>query len=159
MRLTLQNGGDGTCAVAYQTGFLTIGGDGDRGTHGKVDRCLIHHPHHHQSLSVPGTTLKAITWVPFPTWPHLDGTTPAQVFSPVTGSRWKYPHVVQFSFFCISNRPCLLLEVGTEVTLSCTCRQSMDGQQEETFPGNLFSSNHLNQSSLSLFIIFIWFKS
>ena len=37
-QLTLQNGGYGTCAVAYQAGFLTIGGKGDNGTHGKVDR-------------------------------------------------------------------------------------------------------------------------
>jgi len=37
----LQNGGYGTCAVAYQTGFLTIGGtpgEGDSDVHGKVDR-------------------------------------------------------------------------------------------------------------------------
>ena len=40
-QLTLQNGGHGTCAVAYQTGFLTIGGAGDSGTHGKVDRYTI----------------------------------------------------------------------------------------------------------------------
>jgi len=37
-RVTLQNGGFGTCAVAYQTGFLTIGGFGDSVEHGKVDR-------------------------------------------------------------------------------------------------------------------------
>ena len=86
MRLTLQNGGYEFCAVTYQTGFLTIGGYGS-GAHGKVDRCLMHQPHHHQSLSVPGTTLKVITWVPFPTWPHLDVLTAAQVFSPTTASR------------------------------------------------------------------------
>ena len=39
MRLTLRNGGEGTCAVAYQTGFLTIGGVGyPSAYHGKVDR-------------------------------------------------------------------------------------------------------------------------
>ena len=40
----LQNGGYGTCAVAYQTGFLTIGGtpgEGDSDVHGKVDRLTI----------------------------------------------------------------------------------------------------------------------
>ena len=98
-RLILQNAGYGTCAVAYKTGFLTIGGLGGAigafADHGKVDRCLIHHImimirddiHDHQSLSVPGTTLKANTWVPFPTWPHLEMGTPAQVFSPTTASR------------------------------------------------------------------------
>ena len=48
-------------------------------------------------LSVQGTTLKANTWIPFPTWPHLDITTRAQVSSPME-SRLKYPQVVQLSF-------------------------------------------------------------
>ena len=89
-RLTLKNGGDGTCAVAYQTGLLTIGGYSNSGPHGKVNRCIIHHPHHHhhvQSLSVLGTTLKAYTRLPFPTWPHLEVSTAAQVFSQTTASR------------------------------------------------------------------------
>lgn len=37
-RLTLQNGGEGMCALPFNTGFVTIGGGVDRVTHGKVDR-------------------------------------------------------------------------------------------------------------------------
>ena len=38
-QFNLQNGGYGTCAVAYkQTEFVMIGGRGDSGHHGKVDR-------------------------------------------------------------------------------------------------------------------------
>ena len=133
-QLTLQNGGWGTCAVPFKTGFVTIGGCCDY--HGKVDRCSNRHCHH-LSLSVRGTTLKANTWVSFPTWPHLDMCTPAQVFW-WTASRWKYPKVVQLSFFCISNRPCLLLE-ATVMSMNraprFTIHQQIDGQEEETLPG------------------------
>ena len=48
--------------------------------------------HHNQStppLSIPGMTLKANTWAPFPTWQHLDGRTAAPVFSLATTRRWK----------------------------------------------------------------------
>ena len=81
--MTLRNGGGGTCAVAYQTGFVTIGGYDGNSYHGKVDRCSNHHNHHHHHhpLSVRGTTLKANTWVPFPTWPHLELGTAAQPLS------------------------------------------------------------------------------
>ena len=86
--LTLQNSGLGLCAIPYQNGFVTIGGyPGNSGSHGKVDRCSNHNCHHHHPLSVPGTTLKANTWIPFPTWPHLELTMAAPVFSPVTASR------------------------------------------------------------------------
>ena len=37
-QLTLQNSGWGTCALPFNTGFVTIGGFGN-GAHGKVDRC------------------------------------------------------------------------------------------------------------------------
>ena len=43
----------------------------------------------------------SVTWVPFLTWPHLDGITAAQVSSPHQESWWKYPHAVHVSFFCI----------------------------------------------------------
>ena len=135
--LTLQNSGQATCALPYNTGFVTIGGYGNRVFHGKVDRCSNHNCHHHHPLSVRGTTLKANTWIPFPTWPHLELTMAAPVSSPVTASRWKYPQVVQFSFFCISNRPCLSLEVLPVIAIyrALSCSQMVDGQQEETFPG------------------------
>ena len=39
-QFALQNGGGGTCAVAYNlTEFILIGGWGDSGLHGNVDRC------------------------------------------------------------------------------------------------------------------------
>ena len=142
-QLTLQNSGWSTCALPFNTGFVTIGGhDPGSGKHGKVDRCSNHNCHHHHPLSVRGTTLKANTWIPFPTWPHLDIGTPAQAFSR-TASRWKYPQVVQFSFFCISNRLCLLLEVSAVPVGTVYPAQKFspvaNGQQEETFPGECIS--------------------
>ena len=86
--LALENGGDGTCAVPYQTGFVTIGGRGDNyAINGKVDRCSNHNCHHHHPLSVPGTTLKANTWDPFPTWQHRELSTAAQLSSATVASR------------------------------------------------------------------------
>ena len=38
-QFALQNGGDQTCAIADQREFTMIGGFGDTGVHGKVDRC------------------------------------------------------------------------------------------------------------------------
>jgi len=135
-QLVLQNNGRGTCALAWEEGFLTIGGYmGKSVWHGKVDRCSNHHcPHHH--ISVRGTTLKENTWIPFPTWRHLDISMPAHPLSP-TANRLKYP---QLSVFCISNRPYLLLEVLAAAmpgypAPSCSSPQTIDGKQEEIFPG------------------------
>ena len=46
-------------------------------------------------------TYLTVTWVPFLTWPHLDGIMAAQVSSPHQERGWKYPHVIHVSFFCI----------------------------------------------------------
>ena len=60
-------------------------------------------------------------------------------FSHERGAGTKLSNVVKFSFFCISNRPCLLLEVRTGVpgyrAPRFTSHQQINGQQEETFPG------------------------
>ena len=95
-QFALRNGGDQTCAVSVQHEFTMIGGFGDTGVHGKVDRCSNHWDNYYHSLYDPGTALKANTWVPFPTWPHLEITTAAQALSANKASRWK------LSFFCIS---------------------------------------------------------
>ena len=86
--LTLKNHGEGTCAVPFNAGFVTIGGGKKGGDpfFGNVDRCTNHNCHPF-SVFVPGTILKANTWVLFPTWPHLELTTPAPVSSPAAGSR------------------------------------------------------------------------
>ena len=39
------------------------------------------HFNHHHPLSVRGMTLKANTWIPFPTWLHPEVSTVAQAFS------------------------------------------------------------------------------
>ena len=63
-QLTLESGGDRTCVVAFQRGFVMIGGYSWT-THGKVDRCKLSLSTVGKStyllLSVPGTTLKATT--------------------------------------------------------------------------------------------------
>ena len=69
-KFDLQNSGEGTCATTFNNNFVAIGGLGNSGYHGKVDRCSNHN--HHHPLSIRGTTLRAITWVLFPTWPHLE---------------------------------------------------------------------------------------
>ena len=107
-----------------------------------------HHNYDLHPLSVRGTTLKANSWLPFPTWPHQDGSTAAQAFWPATGNRWKYPHVLFPMYF----RPCLWLEVGRTTGCgfpapSCTFHQTGDGQEEETFQGEKFKSF---ESALSL---------
>ena len=80
-KFSLQNGGWGTCAVAFnQSEFVLIGGADRSDIHGKVDRCLNRHHCHHCPHSPPGTTLKANTWVPFPTCPKQDLDTAAQAF-------------------------------------------------------------------------------
>ena len=142
-QLSLQSGGWGMCALPFNTGFVTIGGLGVWPPHGKVDRCSNHNCHHHP-LSAPGTTLKENSWDPFLTWPHQELTTAAPVFSRMA-SRQKYPQLVQLSFFSISNRPCLLLEVGIGLPFyrapRFTSHQQMNGQQKETFPGENICHN------------------
>ena len=100
---------------------------------------ISHHNNCHSPLFIPGMTLKANTWAHCATWQHLDGSTAAPVFWPVTVIR--YPHVVQFSFFCISNRPCWLLEVKAAMAfywpLRSSCLQTADGQAVETSPGDI----------------------
>ena len=58
----------------------------------------------------------------------------------------KYPHVVQLSSVCNSNRPCWLLEVSTMDIYRAprsSSRQMKGGQAVEIFPGDHFL-NHLN---------------
>ena len=43
-QMTLQSSGWGTCALPFNTGFVTIGGFSKRDYHGKVDRCSNHNP-------------------------------------------------------------------------------------------------------------------
>ena len=120
---TLQNSGYAACAVVRldQTEFITIGGEGreqlepiPKGTGPILQGNVARWSNHICAHSVRGTTLKADTWAPFPTWPYLERCTPAQVFS-WKGRRWKFPQVVQISFFCFSNRSYLLLEVGATI--------------------------------------------
>ena len=86
---TLQNSGYAACAVVRldQTEFITIGGEGreqlepiPKGTGPILQGNVARWSNHICSHSVRGTTLKADTWAPFPTWQHLDGSTVAPVF-------------------------------------------------------------------------------
>ena len=157
---TLQNSGYAACAVVRldQTEFITIGGEGreqlepiPKGTGPILQGNVARWSNHICAHSVRGTTLKADTWAPFPTWPYLERCTPAQVFS-WKGRRWKFPQVVQISFFCFSNRSYLLLEVGATIrppwratirlvikrryqAQSASSLQGRSGQEKKNFQG------------------------
>ena len=141
--LTLQNSGNLLCAIPYQTGFVTIGGCC---SHGKVDRCSNHHCHHHHPLSVRGMTLLANTWIPFPTWPHLDMTTAAQPLTP-TASRWKCPQDMTCPIiFLLYFKQVLLVAGGINSGWLASTETFSNGRW--TPGGNLprwkYLSNHLN---------------
>ena len=66
-QFSLENIGYGTCASAYESGFVMIGGRGGTPTsqHGKVDRCIQENYFCGNLLSDPGMTLRVTTLAPF----------------------------------------------------------------------------------------------
>ena len=104
------------------------------------------------TLCVPGTTPKENTWVPFPTWPHLDMTTAAQNFSLTKASRWLYSKSCPI-FFLLSFKQGLIVAGGYYNIRLASTELFLPSKNQWTTGANLPRQNGI---TIIFTIIFNW---